>query len=279
MKNNNQEFKGILRDLPFKYIFSHKNILEDFINSYYEYIKENKKYGLSNLTPESYISPNKIDIKKCFGDIVATLTNGEIILIEAYTTFNKNSYNKSLNYLTRLYSNQIKISDKDYRRAKKVTCLNLMKGNYHNKNNKLVNRYNLRNEITYKILDTEEIEMVLIRLDQIANKEYTLDKSRFIRWLKLINATSMKELEKIGKGDKIMEESIEYLKRYTGSELDHGFWDIVAEHEINAEERGEKRGKKQGILEIAKNMLTNGFKESDIIKCTGLTKKQIENIK
>lgn len=121
--------------------------------------------------------------------------------------------------------------------------------------------------------------MVLIRLDQIANEEYTLDKSRFIRWLKLINATSMKELEKIGKGDKIMEESIEYLKRYTGSELDHGFWDIVAEHEINAEERGEKRGKKQGILEIAKNMLLGGVKEKDIIKYTGLSKKQIENIK
>ena len=65
----------------------------------------------------------------------------------------------------------------------------------------------MSHRVTHKIIDNGEIEYVLIRLDQIANVRYTLNESRFIRWLKLINASSLEGMEKIGKDDEVVEQA------------------------------------------------------------------------
>lgn len=51
--------------------------------------------------------------------------------------------------------------------------------------------------------------------------------------------------------------------------------------EIGREEgkaEGREEGKAEGILSVAKSMKDNGMSESDIIKCTGLSKEQVENL-
>ncbi len=65
----------------------------------------------------------------------------------------------------------------------------------------------MSHRVTHKIIDNGEIEYVLIRLDQIANVRYTLNETRFIRWLRLINSKDIKEMEKIGKDDEVVEQA------------------------------------------------------------------------
>jgi len=137
----------------------------------------------------------------------------------------------------------------------------------------------MSHRVTHKIIDNGEIEYVLIRLDQIANVRYTLNETRFIRWLRLINSKDIKEMEKIGKDDEIMEHSIEYLKSYCGSSEDHNFEDYVAEKEYLASKAGEKIGKKEGIIETAKKFLKMGLPLEKIFEGTGLSQKEVESLK
>ena len=48
-------FKNMLYDLEFKFVFSHEEILKDFINSYFKYIGEEKEFGFSKIVSEKII--------------------------------------------------------------------------------------------------------------------------------------------------------------------------------------------------------------------------------
>ncbi len=117
--------------------------------------------------------------------------------------------------------------------------------------------------------------MVLIRLDLCYKVNYNLKEERFIRWNKIINAKSFEEMASIGKGDEIMEESIEYLKRYCNSDLNHGIKDIILEKELEATEKTEK----ETLLKTAKRMLKKGIKITLIKEITGLSKTEINKLK
>ena len=113
-------------------------------------------------------------------------------------------------------TNQLEyLGENSYSDMKKVSCLNIMSGNFRNINENLVNSYIPKNKLTNKIIDDGNMELVLIRFDRVDN---TLVKfkheERFIRWLRLLKAISIKEMEEIGRNDAIMEQSIVFLKWY-----------------------------------------------------------------
>ena len=226
-------------------------------------------------------------MKDFFGDIIVTLDTGEILLIEMYSDFGKREYNKSYSYSTRAYSNQMKIGDKAYENCKNVICLNLMSNNYRRKNNELINNYEPVNIKTFKTLDNAHIKMVLLRLDIAHDIKYNEDIHRFIKWLKIIYSKSFKEMESIARGVKVMEQSIEFIKRYCNSDLNHGFQDILDEKVFEATELGEKRGKQlgiklgeqRGIEQTAKKMLELNIDIATITEITNLSKHQILQLK
>jgi len=270
----------------------------DFINSYYEFIGEPKRFAFTDISYQALISPETMDVADMYADIRCTLNNGEIILLEAYTSFGKEEYNKSYNYTYRTYSNQMTYKNKPrYRDCKKVTCLNLIPSNYQDSNNYLVNGYVPKHKITNKVIEKGETELVLIRLDKAKNYliqwEY---EERFIRWLKIINATSIKEMENIGRSDVIMEQSIEFLKWYRkeydswheelkeseaigekrGIELGEAIGE--ARGELRGKQLGEKRGIEKNQLKTAKNLLKMGIDIETIIKATGISKTALKKI-
>ena len=273
-------------DLVFKYLFSNELFLKDFINSYFKYIEEDKEFYFSNIEAQSYIKAPIRDLKNYYGDIIATLNTGEIVNIEAYREFNERKYRKSFNYMCRIYSNQVKEGIKNYEECKKVISINIISGNYKKENKELVNRYKMKNDITNKILDNGEIEMILVRLDKVNGINYNKNELRFIRWLRMINAKSYEELESIAKGDKTLEQSVEYVKRYLNGPLNHTIEDYIAEKELEATERGEKNGYKngieqgieQGILKTAKNMLNKNISRNTIKEVTGLSESELLNL-
>lgn len=268
-----KQFKGVINDRNFKVFFKLDNTLKDFLNSYFKFLNINHSIVHVSHTLQAIIPSNNISYKDFYADILATLDNGEIILLEMFSNFSANEFKKSYNYLARVYSNQVKFREKNYLKAKKCTCLNLMSGNYKSKNFDIVNRYVNKNINTNEMLDTSELEMVLIRLDLSQKDVYSKSNKRFIKWLKLINAKSFEEMESIAGGDKIMQDSIDYLKWYHEN-LDHGYQDIIDEEVYEAR----KNERKETKLDIAKNMLKKGFCIIDIKEMTGLSEKQIKKL-
>lgn len=120
-------------------------------------------------------------------------------------------------------------------------------------------------------------EMVLIRLDLSQKDVYSKSNKRFIKWLKLINTKSFEEMESIAGGDKIMQDSIDYLKWYHEN-LDHGYQDIIDEEVYEARKEERKETTKKTKLNIAKNMLKDNLSIEAIKKFTGLSEKQIKRL-
>lgn len=265
-----EKFVNLTNNLCFKKVFSNKIILEDFINSFFKYLGKNITYEYSDIEFESAIMPHNKNIKSYYGDIIITLNNGDIINLEMYKdNFTKQDYNKSYSYMCRLYSNQMKVKDNNYENNKKVISLNLIKGNFRQINNSIVNTYNFRNTITDKIIDDGNTEMYLVRFDLTKKVSYNLFNERFIKWLKLINSESLEEMQEIGSGDEIMENSIRVVDEWNKT---HRYtWDDYVEVE-------KARAKYAGKQETAKKFLLAGTPLETVMEVTGLTKEEIENI-
>ena len=262
-------YKTLRDDLTFKYVFSHEEILEDLVNSFLAYNDIKHKIVLTNIKIQSYMLPNKEKIKGFFGDIVVTLDNGYIISLEMYKgPFTKREYKKSLAYIAKLCCEQMKTSEKDYEKIKKVIGISFMQGNFRRINKDIVNSYSFRKEISEKVIDEGDLELYLVRYDlipKVKNKE-----ERFIKWLRMINAKSIEELESIGKGDEIMENSIRVVKEWLEDSAKHGLENYIDDVKFEATE---KRN-----FEIAKKLLTLDISIENITKATGLTKKQITKL-
>ena len=72
---------------------------------------------------------DKFHHKKYYGDIMASLDTGEVVIIEMYRKFSRDEYKKSLAYITRLYSNQYD-RGKKYKEGRKVIGINIIENNY-----------------------------------------------------------------------------------------------------------------------------------------------------
>jgi len=273
-----QEFIWLNSDLVFKYVFSKKEIIKDFFNSYLKYIKSYLSITSIKVAKQKYIQNNNIKLHDYYLDILLVLSNQEIVDIEMYNNFGKTECKKSLVYASHLYSRQLK-KNENYKNIRKVTSFNIMSGNYNLNNNDIINKYELVNVINHEKILNESIEMLLIRLDILDKISYSKYEERFIRWCRLVHAKSKEEAIEIAKGDEIMERTIEYVEDFINdpeviSLFHNDSWKIES-----AEERGEKRGKKEGILETAKNMLKEKCSPALISKVTNLSISEINKLK
>ncbi len=266
-------FVGFTNDLCFKKVFSAREILEDFINSFLKFMGLNVSYEYSDIRFQSMIMPDNKNIKLFYGDIIITLSNGDIISLEMYKDkFTKRDFNKSLSYICRLYSNQLLKKDENYEDNKKVISLNLMKGNYNRSNASLVNTYKLKKDYTNKIVEGT-LEMYLVRFDLSKKVSYNLFNERFIRWLRLINSESFLEMKEIAKGDQIMENSIRVVDEWNKTHI-YTWEDYIREQTS----RAMYIGREENTLEIAKSMLKDNMPIKSIIKYTGLSQEEVENL-
>ena len=277
-----KEFIWLNNDLVFKYVFSKKEIIKDFFNSYLKYIKSNLSITKVKVAKQKYFQNNNIKLHDYYLDILLVLSNQEIVDIEMYNNFGKTECKKSLVYASHIYSHQLR-KNENYKNVRKVTSFNIMNGNYNLNNNDIINKYELVNVINHEKILKESIEMLLIRLDILDKISYSKYEERFIRWCRLVHAKSKEEAIEIAKGDEIMEKTIEYVEDYINdpeviSLFHNDSWKIESAEE-RGEERGEIRGKKEGILETAKNMLKEKCSPALISKVTNLPISEINKLK
>ena len=276
----------LMDDITFKYVFKDQEILKDFINSFLEYVGIKEKYTLSKMEEQSILFPEHKEKKVFYSDIVAILSNGDIINIEPYKSeFNKSNFNKSYSYMCRLYSSQMKGGAKDYGKLNKVISLNLINGNYQKMNKELINDYKFCNVLTKKVID-KTLQIYLVRVDLVKTMTYNKHEKRFIKWIRLLDCQTIKELEEMAKGDKVMEQAIKQFKYWSENGIFNTFEDYVEENKVEARYEGLAEGEAEGLaegeknkqIEIAKTMLNKNMSIEEISDITKLSKEEVENL-
>ena len=270
-------FVSLTDDIMFKHVFSRPHIMIDLLNSFFEYIGENKKIVNIRLEKDKSMHGTNIYSKIFYGNIVAILEDETIISVEMYKEFGQEEYNKSTSYLSRLYGNQLKKRQK-FIVSKKVISITFMSGNYHKVKNELVNDYGFVRKISRTIENDECMIMYLVRLDLSDKVLYNNINKRLIRWLKLMKSKSMEEMKEIGKGDKTMEDVIKYVDWFLKEE-GTTFQDKIEYEKAKSEAKGREEGIDMERKETAKNMLQDGMSIKAIMKYTGLSETDISNLK
>ena len=281
---NTKSYFTLKNDFAFKQVFSEEKFLKDFLDSFFRFIKVNRHVVKVEAIPQALIKAAYIKGKLFFGDVVVTLDDHTIISLEMYNLFKEEEFKKSLGYITRLFSNQLEETDKHIE-ASKVIGINLIHGNYNYNNFDFVNDYAFINKKSYGTIKDEYLEMFLVRLDLIEEIRYTSRREeRFIRWIRLIHAKDVLEMEKIAKGDKIMEETVAFVKKFLNNREILEKYDKMNTLLEQAEDAGVAKGICQGIelgeknkqVAIAKNLLKMNMPIADIETATGLGEKEIK---
>ena len=222
--------------------------------------------------------PNNKETTLYYGDIVANLSNGDIISLEMYkNTFTINDYIKSFAYKCRIYANQLKKVKKnkiDYKDMRQVISVNLIKGNFNKINNKIVNCYRFKNEVLNVVIKDNTI-MYLIRFDLVEKISYNLNEHKFITCLRMINSKDIKDMKKYANGDEIMQDIIDYVFEWNLESSKNGLERLIEDKSYEAANKAEEKER----MSIAKNMLKLNISLDSIHKATGLSEKQILSLK
>lgn len=265
-------------DICFKYVFRDEKILTSLLNSFFSYIHANKKVVKIEVTTQKEMIGSRRKNKAFYGDILAYLDTNEIVSIEMYNKFTSREYKKSISYLARTFSDQLKEGE-DYREARKVISINFMSGNYHLQNVHLVNDYGFVNKVSKGSLEDELLELFLVRLDLVKKNVYNNDETMFEKWVRFIKTNDLEEMENIAKGDQEMEQALKFMKRFVNDEEVQKIYGRMAYERFEGRDEGIEIGREAANREMVKNMLKKGYTVKEIAEITNLSIQEIESLK
>lgn len=285
-----------IKDKAFKHLFTHVEIITDFLESMYSYFGIQGDLNINYLNGEQLIPGEYINMKDFYGDIVAE-TEDSIISLEAYTSYMPFSEKKSFSYAARLYGSQLK-TNVSYENLRKLICINLIAGNKPKKYNamEIYEMFDIKHKKGMKI---KPLKYIKIYIDMVKEIPYNIGEHRFITWLRILACNDISKMRKYAKGDVIMEKTVRYLEKFyaeEGNSREDRFKSDLEDMRMIGQEEGLVKGKKIGIAkgkelgiaegkklgiaegrtETAMAMLENNFSIEDIAK---VTKMSINKIK
>ena len=271
MKNLN-----LTNDFVFKKVFGKKgneSILKDLLEAILK-IKIKK----IELQTEVELERELIDDKTGVLDIEATIDDNTIIDIEMQMRNQYSMKERSLFYWAGLYYTALKKKG-EYKENKRVIRINIVnfdmfkEGPYHEK-------IELRRE--YKnILLTNKLEIHFIQLSKFLKEGQEEKDKKMWQWLTFICDKNRKEVERVMKENKEIEKANGELEYLTGDDAVRriAFLREKAERDYISNMSGAREeGAKKAKIEIAKAMLAEGMEKEKIIKITGLTEEEMEEI-
>ena len=237
----------------------------------------------------SELTKDRLYIKNKIIDILVK-TNDKVINIEINSDYSINIKNRNFLYLC---SALVSDTDKDvsYKTIDQHIQINFI---FQGKNKKGISIYEYRDINDEKIL-TDMIKTIDINVDYFIYEWYNKNKSKeYYNKYKDILIVGMEENDLLNiKDDDYMDKIVsdidnlnkdnKFHQLFTDEEdrikLRNGYIEEGIEEGIaRGLKQGLKQGLEQGKLEAAKKMLEEEFPIETIIKITGLTRKQIENI-
>ena len=235
-----------------------------------------------------------------------TTINNQMVLIEMQKENTYNIPERALQYISKVYSEQLKTKEK-YEDSQRVTLIIISNRNYL-KTEKAVNdimlmivpekneKNNAENE-TY----TDKIKIISIEIQKYLKREKKEKPTELDLWMWLFSMEKeWVEMALSAKAQAIQKayEELEYLSQDEAAKLEYDSY-VRAKYnesmqiyyatlrgERRGEQKGESRGRKFGLIEggknekikIIKNMLKKKMKIEDIVELTKASKKEIEEI-
>ena len=137
--------------------------------------------------------------------------------------------------------------------------------------------------VTGKIY-TDKISMRVLDLSKIENAREGEEK--LVKWAKIFRAKTMAELETLAAGEEVLKSMVAHIRELGEEEKIRQQCEAREDYERrllteyragerSGIERGLKQGKERGIELTAIKMKKEGIAVSTIVKCTGLTEKQV----
>ena len=268
-------------DLVFKKIFGteqNTNVLKSLINSVLPQSEKIVEVTIKNPYNETDFIGDKLSVV----DIKATDEKGRWYDIEIQVKEQKYYGKRAIFYLSEIYSNQLAESD-SYDKLKKTIIINLLDFDYFLNDKRYFRR------CCYKDFDTDELypeldfaDLYFVELRKFDN-EYKNIKTTLDRWITFLNRAS--EIDKDNIPDELKEpeiiQAINTIETMSLNAKEREYYeaekkvmrdkDAVTQTEI-------EKAKKEQLIQIAKTFKNNGADIELIIKSTGLTKTQIDEL-
>lgn len=264
-------------DFVFKRIFAYKGneeYLKDFLSSLL-------KMDIKEIELEHDVSLEKdlIDEKIGVLDVKATLNNNVEVDIEIQLKNYDNMIERAEFYASKMLSAQLKKGE-EYIKVKPVIIISILDFDYFEFEEHITKGIIVAEKHREKIID-KYVTYYYIELPKFRRKK--LDKEdKTSQWLTFIDSENEKRvMEVMEKNDKVKKanEELEYLSgdervRRLAELRESGLREMAA-----AKRYGYNKGKEEEKIEIAKAMLKEGLDIKTIIKVTGLSKDEVENLK
>ena len=285
MNKNQNEFYTLSNDTIFKNAFDTEESLKRLLEESLE-LKVNKILSNNIELPVEHIKE-----RRKYLDLILDTDEG-IINVELNHIYKNEIPNRNFLYFCKLISSSVKRT-KSYFNIKKHIQLNITWNlkeyfNFDITDRKIIKCYIKEDETNNKVHD-DIFEIVHINMDYYKKVWYHGDIEKENPFLMLLAADAEDKMEKISKGDKIMEE---LSKKVNKLNQDPEIIDIIIENEDEIikntlYEKGISQGITQGITqgieqkakEAAKKMLEDKLDISLISKYTNLSEKDILALK
>lgn len=283
--NNKKQIKKYppKMDIIFQAIFGEvgsENITKDFLEKILK--RKIEKISLDqNPILRRELTSDKLGVL----DIITELDGKEKCNIEMQLIDKNNIIERMLYYWSKIYTKQIKAGE-DYNKLEKTIVI-------------LIADFNIKGleEVTYhstwkimetnyakKLILTDKLELDIIELSKIKGREN--EKDQLLDWLIFLENPESERVTLKMEENENLKDAVEKLNKISEDEKMQRIIElrekaIRDEHAIYEKgvNDGVEKGSKEKELQIAKNMLKKGIKESDIKEITGLTKEEIEELK
>lgn len=262
-------------DIIFQAIFGEvgsENITKDFLEKILK-----RKIEKISLDKNPILRRELKDEKLGVLDIVTELDGKEKCNIEMQLIDKNNIIERMLYYWSKMYTKQIKAGD-DYNKLEKTIVILIADFNikgleeveYHS-TWKIIETNSVK-----KLILTDKFELDIIELSKIKGREN--EKDQLLDWLIFLENPESERVARKMEENENLKEAVEKLDRISEDEKMQRIIEL-REKAIRDEHAIYAKGVDDGIIKIAKNMLKENIDIEMIIKVTGLTKKEIENLR
>jgi len=273
------QFVDVKTDIAFKKVFGseqHKEILIGFLNAVLDLQGDKRIRDVTLKNP--WQAPDIPILKETILDIKAVDHRGVTFIVEMQIKDTPCFDKRALYYTAKAYTGQIKKGD-DYPKLNQVIFIGILDFNSFDGDNYLTRHLILNRETLQQEL--RDFEFNFIELKKF-NKQETELESIVEKWVYFIkNAGNLTMIPKSAEDIPELKEAYVQatMNSWSQEELDiYEYWQIRdAADRYKIQEEYDK-GKTEGKIEVARNLVIAGVSADVIIKVTGLSREEIEGI-
>ncbi len=268
---------NLKNDVIFKAFFSRKgnevfliDFLEALLEVKIETIKIEQEVDLGRFSPQE---------KAGSLDIQAVLNDGIVVDIEMQVDDRHNIVARTMFYAAKQIT-RMTPKGEEYENIKKVIMINILNYELFPFENYITKTINVMDEHReYVVIDG--VEWYFIELPKFRRSRPDMD-NKVNQWLAVIDDVDKELIEMAESKNQLLRKVKAEFVELSGDEETRRLEELKDKWERDYKSGisyARKEGKKENSIEIAKEMLKNKIDIDLIIKCTGLTQEEIEQIK